>query len=347
MLKESTWLEELRSGLQSSRNGGFDAALASFERARELAPDRPETACALGRERMRRGDFDDAQALLRSAWDHDHSLASAGTSLARCIGLHLHNFADAHTVLDEVDQHKGVLPSTRVVRGELLLEEGRHEEAALLVEALLSTETPVQAPESVKISATLLMARVENERGLCAAKQQSFERAIFAFKRAGDLDPLWPAPHSNLGASFESLNRFQRAEKAYRHACSLDPHYARAWHNLGTLYNKQGDPRALDCLARGYMADPARPELAAEYASCLEQRGAGDQAREVLHDHAEELGDLGESWANLAVPLVARKAFDLARICLQEAQERCTDEALRERLGAILDQEAAWPSSRA
>ena len=95
------------------------------------------------------------------------------------------------------------------------------------------------------------------------------------------------------------------------------------------------------------MADPARPELAADYASCLEQRGASEQAREVLHDHAEELGDLGESWANLAVPLAARQAFDLARICVQEAQERCTDEALRERLGAILDQEAAWPSTRA
>lgn len=347
MLKDSTWLEELRSGLQSSRNGGFDAALASFERARQLAPERPETACALGRERMRRGEYDEASALLRSAWEHDHSLASAGTSLARCIGLHMQNFEEAHAILNEVDEHKGVLPSTRVVRGELLLEDGRHEEAALLVEALLSAETPIRAPESVKVSATLLMARVENERGLCAVNQQSFERAIFAFKRAGDLDPLWPAPHSNLGASFEALGKWQRAEKAYHHACTLDPHYARAWHNLGTLYKKQNDPRSLDCLARGYMADPARPELAADYASSLEQSGAPEQAREVLHDHAEELGDLGESWANLAVPLVARKAFDLARMCVQEAQERCTDEALRERLGAILDQQAAWPSTRA
>lgn len=347
MATDSTWLDELRNGLQSSRNGGFDAALASFERARELAPDRPETACALGRERMRRGEYDEASELLRSAWQHDHSLATAGTSLARCLGLHMRNFEDAHTVLNEVDQHKGVLPDTRVVRGELLLEDGRHEEAAILIEGLLSIEDPIPAAESVKVSATLLMARVENERGLCGVNQQAYERAIFAFKRASDLDPLWPAPHSNLGACFEALGKWQRAEKAYRHACALDPHYARAWHNLGTLYHKRDDPRSLDCLARGYMADPARTELAADYASSLERSGARDLAREVLQDHAEELGDLGESWANLALPLVARKAFDLARICVQEAQVRCTDEALRQRLGAILDQEAAWPSTRA
>ena len=235
----------------------------------------------------------------------------------------------------------------RVVRGELLLEEGRHEEAAILIEGLLSIRAPISAPDSVKVSATLLMARVENERGLCAVNQKSFERGIFAFKRAGDLDPMWPAPHSNLGACFEALGRWQRAEKAYRHACTLDPHYARGWHNLGTLYRGRNDSRSLDCLARGYMADPAHPEITADYASSLQLSGATEQAREVLHDHAEELGDLGEAWANLALPLVARNAFDLARLCVSEAQQRCSDDALRERLGAILDQQATWPSSRA
>ena len=63
MNNDSTWLQELRCGLRSSKDGGYDAALASFERARLLAPDRPETACALGRERMRRGDYEEACAL--------------------------------------------------------------------------------------------------------------------------------------------------------------------------------------------------------------------------------------------------------------------------------------------
>lgn len=347
MLKDSTWLKELRKGLDSSRQGGFDAALECFERARTLAPERPETACALGRERMRRGDYEEASELLRSAWEHDHSLASAGTSLARCLGLHLLRFDEAHQVLEQVDQHKGAEPETRVVRGELLLEDGRHEEAALLVEDMLCPEQQDLHAKSVTRSAVLLMSRVENERGLCATKQGGFERAIFAFKRAGDLDPLWAAPQSNLGASFEELGRWQRAERAYRQACTLDPHYAHAWHNLGKLYQKQDDPRSLDCLARGYGAAPAHPELAADYASALRHSDAPEQAREVLQYHAEELGDLGESWANLVLPLVARGAHDLAAMCVHEAQERCSDEDLRTRLHAILDQSADWPSNRA
>jgi tetratricopeptide (TPR) repeat protein len=347
MFTESTWLEELRKGLDSSSKGGFDDALACFERARALAPDRPETACALGRERMRRGDFEAARELLQSAWEAGHSLVTAGTSLARCVGLYLGDFEEAHQVLDQVDEHKGVQPATRIVRAELLLEDGRHEEAAILTESLLPARPQSAPPKSVARSATLLMSRVENERGLCAVAQGGYERAIFAFKRAGDLDPLWAAPQSNLGASFEQLGRLRRAEKSYRQACTLDPNYARAWHNLGKLYQKQSDPRSLDCLARGYMADPARLELAVDYAAALRRIDAPDQAREVLHDHAEELGDLGEAWANLALPLVERGALDLAEMCVQKAQERCSDDTLRSRLHAILDSQAQWPSKRA
>lgn len=347
MFTESTWLEELRKGLDSSSKGGFDDALACFERARALAPDRPETACALGRERMRRGEFEDARELLQSAWEAGHNLATAGTSLARCLGLYLGNFEEAHQVLDEVDKHKGVQPATRVVRAELLLEDGRHEEAAILTESLIPAHPHSAPPKSVARSATLLMSRVENERGLCAVAQDGFERAIFAFKRAGDLDPLWAAPQSNLGACFEKLSRLRRAEKAYRLACTLDPNYARAWHNLGKLYEKQGDPRSLDSLARAFMADPARSELTADYAAALHKIDAPDQAREVLEDHAAELGDLGESWANLALPLIQQGCIDLAEICVQKAEERCSDEGLRNRLHALLDDQPGWPSKRA
>jgi tetratricopeptide (TPR) repeat protein len=329
--ESNTWLDELQKGLALARKGGFDAALQCFERARAMAPDRPETACALGREHMRRGDTQEAIRLLRLAWQADHSLLTAGTSLARCLGLDLARHAEAHEVLDEVDAYFEPEASTRLIRGELLLEEGRHEEAAVIAESLFRAHPPIIAE-----SATLLMSRIENERGLCAAKQAAHERSIFAFKRASDLDPMWAAPKSNLGASFEKLGRLRRAESAYREAIELDPRYAGAWHNLAKLYEKGGDPRALESFERAYLADTAEAEIAADYAIALARAHARERADAVLRAHAEEMGDSGDAWMKLAMPLAARGALELAELCVLRASERSSEGDLRAQVQVLL-----------
>lgn len=333
MLQDSdSWLDVLQDGLGLARAGEFDEALDHFERARELAPTRAETACALGREHMRRGQVDQALELLELAWGQDSSLVTAGTSLARCLGLDLSRFSEAHQVLDQVDAQHPNEPTSHLIRSEMLLAEGRHEEAAVIAEALQHA-----ASERVARSAGLLMSRVENERGLCAVKAAGFERAIFAFKRASDLDPLWAAPQSNLGAAFEKLGKAQRAEAAYRQAIQRDVNYARAWHNLAKLYQRQGDPRAHDSFERAFQAEPALTGIAADFALCLLEQGDSASAEAVLSCHAQELGDLSEAWANLALPLAAGGAATLAEICLQNARERCTDLELLERTQALID----------
>lgn len=339
MLQDTdSWLDVLQDGLGFARAGEFDQALDYFERARELAPTRAETACALGREHMRRGHVEEALKLLDLAWQQDTSLVTAGTSLARCLGLDLERFADAHRVLDEVDEWHPNEATSHLIRSEILLAEGRHEEAAVIAEALQESES-----ERVARSARLLMSRVENERGLCAVKVAGLERAIFAFKRAGDLDPLWAAPRSNLGAAFEKLGKMQRAEAAYRQAIDCDPAYARAWHNLAKLYQRAGDARAADSFERAFQADPAHPGTTADFALCLLEQGDPASAEAALGYHAKELGDLGEAWANLAIPLAAGGAEGLAQLCLRNAQERCTDEELRRRTQALLDASVPEP----
>ncbi len=329
--QSKTWLDELQEGLSLARKGHFDAALECFESARHMAPDRAETACALGREHMRRGEFEAALTLLTEAWQQDRGLLTAGTSLARCLGLDLGRLTEAHGVLDEVDLEFGPEPSSRLIRGELLLEGGRHEEAAVLAEDLLTADKAVVAH-----SATLLMSRVENERGLCAARQDAHERAIFAFKRSGDLDPKWATPRNNLGASFEILNRYQRAESAYREAIDLDPQYASAWHNLGRLYKRRQDGRALESFERAYFADPTHPDICADYSIALSHAHAPSHGEAVLQAHADERGDAPEAWIELAMALAKRGAAQLAELCVLKASERNSDSELGARVLALL-----------
>ncbi len=283
MHTDSSWQEQLREGLGLCRSRDFDKALQRFQNAYEIAPKRPETACALGREYMRRGKAEEARSLLQAAWDVDHSLLSAGTSLARVLGLDLQNFTEAHKILDEVDQsHRDSL--SPLIRGELLLAQGRHEEAAIIAQSLQDSAQEEEEDSVAKKGARLLLSRIENERGLCAAKNGSYERAIFSFKRASDLAEDWAAPLSNLGAAFENLGKWKRAEHAYTSAVEFEPHYANAWHNLALLYKRKHDSRAFACFQRAYYCEHSNPEFIADYLVALSNPPLTEDTQEEVSD---------------------------------------------------------------
>ncbi len=333
MLQDSdSWLDLLQVGLGHARSGDFDRALEHFKQARELAPTRPETACALGREHMRRGQVDEALELFEEAWNQDQSLVTAGTSLARCLGLDQGEFARAHAVLDDVDARFPDEATSRLIRAEVLLAERRHEEAALVAPPLLERDST-----NVAHSAQLLMARVENERGLCAVQQRGYERAIFAFKRASDLDPAWATPHANLGSAFETLGKLQRAEAAYRRSVEVDTGYARGWHKLYRLLRERRDAEAATCIEEAFRADPARVDIAADFAMALESGGDTESARAVLACHAHGLGDLSDAWASLVPPLMRGGSKALAAECIDQACVREGDPELAARLRAALE----------
>lgn len=336
----ASWKEELRKGLDLSGTGQFDPALRCFERALALAPKRPETACALGRERMRRGENEAARQLLERAWRADDSLLTAGTCLARCLGLGLGKFRDGHAVLADVERRKGVQSMTRVIRAELLLEEGRHEEAALVSQPLLDSEDSAAA-----YSAKLMMSRVHNERGLGAAEQGSLDRALFAFKTSHDLDPGWASPLCNLGVTFETLGRPSRAETAYRQAIAVEARCTAAWQNLAWLYQRREDIRALESFERAHQSDLRDPSAAADYAAALLASGNHQAAVAVLHEHAEEWDHQSQVWAQLAGRLAKHHELDMVELCLRRAHEHSTKPDQKNLLASLLRHRERWSSA--
>ena len=228
---DPAWRTELRRGLECLSAGDFVAAEAHFERAHARAPERPEVCVALGRERLRQGRFADAEALLRAAWQADPSLVSAAASLARCLGVFMGRTADAHAILDAASVRHGREPALLVVRSEVLLEErrvGEAREAALA--ALAAADGP--RPSAARAAAELALARVHNAEGLELAHAGRDDEALFAFKRAADLDGDWAAPVVNLGSAFARLGRAARARSAWERALVLDPDNAAARRNL-------------------------------------------------------------------------------------------------------------------
>ncbi len=208
------WREELRRGFLRLAAGEEDAAAEHFARAYACAPGRPEVCFALGRERLRRGDRDGAAGLLRDAWRADPGLVAAAAALARCLGA----LGGGYDVLDEAQRRSPNEPGLWVVRAELLLGERRIDEARAALDRA-SVRATGRATHAAIAACRARAFHVEAEN---LADSGRIEEALFAYKRAADLDPSWSAPHQGMGEMFSRLGRAARARACFDRARVLD-----------------------------------------------------------------------------------------------------------------------------
>lgn len=281
------WRAALDRGLRRLAEGDAAGAEDCFEAAYRRAPERPEVCFALGRERMRRGRLDEAEALLRAAWSASQSSAAAGVALARCLGVLQKRWAEAHAVLDEVAA-LGEDPGLLVIRGEIHLEEERADAARACFERAEALVGRRGRAGAVRGALALGMARVLNLEGIRLGKAGRMEEALFAFKRAFDLASGWSGPLVNMGAAFAEMGRPARARGCYERALVLEPKNVVARYNLATLARERGDLASAEGeLRRLLVEDPDYPCGRLGLADVLARRGRADDAAEVLRGAIE------------------------------------------------------------
>lgn len=293
----------------SLRGGDFERAETHFERAYRWAPERPDVCYALGRARLRRGDSVAAEPLLRNAWERDESLVSAAGTLARCLALYLDRPDDGLAVLDEAERRTGPCANLHVVRSELLIERGRLDEARLAAEAALAAD----ADELEAAAARASLARIANQSGIDLASRGEYEPALFAFKRAADLDPAWSSPHVNMGAAFGNMGRATRARSSYESAIALDPQNAIGYANLGLLCREAGDlPGAIEALEMALALEPSLTTIADSLAELYIDVDAADIAVDMLEAAVARDPNSPDALVRLAGALVASGQIERA-----------------------------------
>ncbi|HET6611778.1 MAG TPA: tetratricopeptide repeat protein [Kofleriaceae bacterium] len=237
------WRAELVRGLRRLRAGDLGHAERHFVHAHRCAPERPEVCFALGQERLRRGLAAEAEPLLRAAWDGDKTLVAAACALARCLAKG-DQLDEAHAILDEASEKNGPVIAIEVVRGEMFLDDGRPAEAraaALAALALADGDgASTGSRQTGRAASRALLSRVENQSGIDLAADGHMDAAVFAFKRATDLDPEWSGPVTNLGAALARMGRFSPARAAYERAIAIDPENPLPHLNLGLLLRDHG-----------------------------------------------------------------------------------------------------------
>ncbi|MDB4971084.1 MAG: Tetratricopeptide 2 repeat protein [Myxococcales bacterium] len=321
-LVRSLWRAELSRGRDLALAGDAEGARAAYARAQAMAPTEAEPAFALGRCEEQRGRSDEADRLYRVALAARPEWPLAAIALTRLVIARgqpnaIAAIAEARRVLAPARAAHPAHLLLTIVEAELLVEEGRPDAAKELLRSLGSDadSAPVVA---------LALSRAENAAGIALSDEGRHDEALFAFKRACDLDPRWAPPRANLGALWQRLGKRKQALDQYQLALGIDPTHGLACFNRGMLLRDEGD---LDGAARSFAAaltaDPPLPAARIELALTLSDRGEHARAIELLEEALRAGNDQpAVLWTNLGVACVragndarAEEAFQAALTC--------------------------------
>jgi len=309
------WRLLLNQGSRALDDGDYHGAGELFEQALELAPDEPQVLLAAGRERMRQGRYDDAEPLLRRAVAALPKSTTAAAALARLLGLHQGKPTEAYQVLHAaLERVEGRAP-LHVIRGELLLEEGAFSDARAAFGQALDDPAATEA-------ARIGLARTYNIEGITLSEQGQSEPALFAFKRAADLEPGWSGPYVNLGVVLGRLGKRAKAMDAYSAALERDPTNPVALFNLGTAQHEAGLlGEAIRTYEELLMLAPDYPHVRGAMANVLGEMKDFDRSIALLLEELEIDPRCVSCWTSLGLAYVCTGNVERGEQCLRRALE--------------------------
>ena len=311
-----TWRYLLRRGLELRRSGRLEEAAETLERAIRMAGRRSSLLAALGQIRTDQGRFAEAHGLLHEACNLAPLTAGPTEALARLLGLHLDRPDEALTRLEGLLPHTSGAPrcSLELVRGEIMLSLGHMEAAEASFNAALGDE--VSGPV-----AQMGLARCANARGIALAEAGELEPAVFALKRAADLDPRWSSPCVNMGVVLGRMGKQALVLSAFADALEREPRNPVAYFNLGTTLRQMGQLEdAASALEDLLDLDPEFPQARVALANVLGELNRLEPARRLLEEELEEHPYSAACWSSLG----------LVHVCMDDPVEgeRCLLKAL-------------------
>lgn len=310
------WRQYLGRGLEALRAGDLAAARRHFERAQHLAPEQPELLLALAREKLAASQPSNAAALLERAYERAPESLATAALLARTIGLGLGQRQRAFAVLHEASTRHPEAAELHVLRGELLLEDDQTQAARAAFAQALDTESTQQAARAG-------LARTFNAEGIALSEGGESDKAVFAFKRAANLDERWSGPLVNLGVVFGRLGKLSKAAESFRDATARDPENPVAYFNLGATCHQLGRlDEALEAFAELFDLQSDYPQLRTALANLLVDRRDYGRAIALFLEALEIDRDDIEAWASLGLAYICAGNTSRGEECLHEALVR-------------------------
>jgi len=294
-------------GILLARQGRYEEALAEYQRVLDGEPGHFPAQFHAGRALAALERFNEAVTAFRRALALDPDHAESEFRLA--LNLWRDGRPDqALLVIETLEQRQPEYDGLRELRGWVLLELGRSEEAVALLQAS-GVESSPELHYRVGISKLKRddRAGAEAEMRAALAEQPDYvpairvlaqiletmgrdRDAVAAYGRAIEHAPGDAQLRYELGALHQQRGRLDLAGQCYLQALERDAGHARAWSNLGAVLMQQNDvARATAAFERAVSLDAN--EANAHYNLAQLKLAAGDRAGARRHMlRAEELG---------------------------------------------------------
>ncbi|MCZ8047140.1 MULTISPECIES: tetratricopeptide repeat protein [unclassified Microcystis] len=205
-------------GYQKYMNGDFIGAIASFDRALEIKPDKHEAWNYRGIALDDLGRLEEAIAswdrALEMKPDYPNAWSSRGIAL-----LNLGRFEEAIASFDRALEIKPDYPNAWVSRGVALVNLGRFEQA------IASWDRALEIKPDFHLA--------WYNRGVALDDLGRLEEAIASYDRALEIKPDDYYAWNKRGIALDNLGRFEEAIASYDKALEFKPDYHEAWYGRG------------------------------------------------------------------------------------------------------------------
>lgn len=240
LAQASTELQrEVAAGLAARKTGDIEAAIRSFERVAQLAPNLAAAHMNLGAAYFDRRSYAKAIPALRRALELNMQLPGAHALIGRAL-LEENNAAEA---VRHLEAAAGMSPADADVM--YFLAKAHAMLSQQLAARLIDAAPDSPRADQAKAEALLASARVAD--------------AEAAYRTAIAKAPALAGLHLALGELFVASGNPQKAYEEFEAELKVDPYSAQALYRLGALLTDRGDlAGALDRLRR---ADSIRPDM--------------------------------------------------------------------------------------
>jgi len=298
----ATWLDLAQA---YDRKREFDAARASLDRARALAPDSAPVYVQLGMLESERGRHDEARALFETAIGKDPRSATALTALAAT----LTEEGQLDRARETVERALAIdprSPDALVALGRIAL---RRDDASGAEDAF----TKALHVDPYHANALMSLGTIKERAGDYTAALGYYEEAIKSVGGRADL-------HQAIGSVLSQLGRADEAEAHLLEAIRLEPDLADAHATLAVVADQKGQPeRAIAENREAIRLAPRAHRPHGNLAVIFIRRGDFRAARDELERALALEPTYPEAYNNLAVVALSEGDLDQARVAVERA----------------------------